>query len=412
MNKQRIPGPQKQTPQQVVQHGVSNLHTRPTDISISKNLDEIIPEVGLYRQLLDAEKRLDIFTSRKLSDLQETLIKQQSKKQLLRIFIYNTAENQPWQKQGTTTTTTTEPSWTLRVEGRLVNKDKAEDPARKKFSSFLSGIAIDLQPNSTQQGQPIIKENVIEWHEQTDPNIQNVEFDGLDVKRNGDVNIPAKITIQPKELPIKLKTSKELSELLGSSELSQHDALYFIWQYIQFNNLQNPEDKKIINCDENLSKLFNVPRFEFKDLLTLLSKHLSPKPPIVLDYEIKVDKASTLGDLVVDIEVPVDDLPDQVFWRDEIKKINNLDESIKNLNSKIILGVQSLNNNYKKYQFFNNLSIDPITFFNKFNESHSNLLKILTGDEGYNENNVRNSDFYTDELLSENVDILLKTHRI
>lgn len=305
-----------------------------------------------------------------------------------------------------------EPSWTLRVEGRLVNKDKAEDPARKKFSSFLSGMAIDLQPNAAHLGQPLSKENVIEWHEQADPNVQTVEFDGLDVKRNGDVNVQTRITIQPKELPIKLKTSRELSELLGVSELSQHDALYFIWQYIQFNNLQSPEDKKIINCDENLSKIFNVPRFEFKDLLTLLSKHLSPKPPVVVDYDIKVDRASTLGDLVIDIEVPVEDLPDQIFWRDEIKKINSIDESIKNLNSKIVLGVQSLNNNYKKYQFFNSLSLDPVTFFQKFNESHSNLLKILTGDEGYNEANVRNSDFYTDELLSENVDILLKTNRI
>jgi len=413
--------PQQNAPQQIAQQGITTMQTRPTDINIPHSIDKIVPEVELYRRLQEAEKRVDIFTSRKINDLQESISKIPRKKELLRIYIFNTAENQPWQLQPGQQPTE-EPSWTLRIEGRLVNKDNAEDPARRKFSSFLTGISIDLfqQNNYTdqqQQQQPPqpdnTKENVIEWHEQTDPSIQRVDFDGLDVKRSGTENIKTKVTIQPKEFPVKFEVSNELASLLGVSELTQHDAVYSIWQYIQFNNLQAPEDKRIINCDENLSKLFGVPRFNFRDLIELLAKHLSPKKPIELNYEIKVDKSSTLGETVIDVEVPLDDISEQEAWRNEAKNmISQHDESVKELNSKIVLGIQALHNSHRKYQFYDELSKDPVNFFKDFTESHSNLLKILSGDEGYNEESVRKSDFYTDEMLSENVNILLKTNRI
>lgn len=414
--------PQQAAAQQIAQQGITTMQTRPTDINIPHTIDKIVPEVELYRRLQEAEKRVDIFTTRKINDLQENITRIPRKKELLRIFIFNTTENQPWQLQPGQQPTE-EPNWTLRIEGRLVNNEKAEDPTRRKFSSFLSGISIDLlnqnnnqqqqQTHDPNQPQQPSKENIIEWHEQNEQNAPRVDFDGLDVKRSGGENIKTKITIQPKEFPIKFRVSNELSSLLGVTELTQHDAVYSIWQYIQFNNLQAPEDKRIINCDENLSKLFGVPRFNFRDLIDLLSKHLSANKPIELEYEIRVDKASTLGDTVIDVEVPVDDISEQENWRNELKKIiTEYDDSIKELNSKIVLGIQALHNSHRKHQFYDQLSKDPINFFKDFTESHSKLLKILSGDEGYNEESVRRSEFYTDEMLSENVDILLKTNRI
>lgn len=422
------------TPARAPQPPVAVAQARPTDIAIPHSIDPIVPEVDLYRRLHDAEKRVDIFTTRKMNDLSDTLVKVPRKKQLLRIFVYNTAENQPWQQPaqqqptslipGQARTSSETPSWTLRVEGRLVNGQDATDPTRRKFSSFISGISVDLIPNDQNQTQldnglpplqptSIPKENVIEWHENSDPKIKGVEFDGLDVKRTGSENIKARITIQPKEYPVKLRASPDLSRLLGVSETTQHDAVYAIWQYVQLNNLQAAEDKRIINCDENLSKLFGVPRFNFKDVIEFLSKHLLPNRPIELEYLIRVDRATTLGDVVIDIEVPVEDLSVQETWKVESKKlVAEHDEAIKELNTKIILGIQGLHTSHRKYQFYEKLSKDPANFFQEFTESHSKLLKILAGDEGYNEETVRRSEFYTDEMLAENVDILLKTNRM
>lgn len=394
--------------QQVVQQGISSAYTRPTDISIPRSIDALVPEVELYRRLQEAEKRIDVLTARKFGDGTESLGKIPRTKELLRIFIYNTAENQPWQGQESEG----EPSWTLRIEGRLVN-DEGDESTRKKFSSFVSGIAVDLIPNNLEPSQQIPKENVIEWHEPHDPKAKGAEFDGLDIKRPGSENLRAKITIQPREYPLKLKTSPELRALVGVAETTQHDAVYSLWQYIQLNNLQAADDKRIINCDESLSKLFGVPRFNFKEVIQMLGRHLSPNKPIVLDYEIKVDRASTLGDLVIDVEVPVENFSAQEALKSETKKlVTEHDESIKELNTKIVMGIQGLHNAHRKYQFYDKLSQDPVNFFKEFTESHSKLLKILSGDEGYNEENVRKAEFYTDEVLAENVDILLKTNRL
>ncbi|ODV72084.1 Rsc6p CYBJADRAFT_168781 [Cyberlindnera jadinii NRRL Y-1542] len=444
-------------PQQVVQQGVSAAQIRPTDITIRRSLDSFIPELELYRKLVDAEKRIDILTARKFSDVTEVFNKFPRKKELLRIFVYNIAENQPWQqKEGEALSG--EPSWTLRIEGRLVNEKDVNDATRRKFSTLVTGIAIDLlpqeekkplagdsqpgvsqqdpqqplqpqqpqqplqpqQPQQTQQPQPSqqpqqppSKDNIIEWHEQQDPKAKQAEFDGLDIKRNGAKNLKAKITIQPKEYPIYLQTSSELRSLIGVAETTQHDAVYAIWQYIQLNNLQAVDDKRVINCDESLSQLFGVPRFNFKDIIALLSKHLTPNKPISIEYEIRVDRASTLGDVVIDVEVPVEDIAEQELLREESKKlVTEHDEAIKELSTKIVLGVQGLHNSHRKYQFYDKLSQDPATFLKSFTESHSKLLKILSGDEGYNEEDVRRSTFYTDDLLAENIDVLLKTNRL
>ncbi|KAH3679320.1 hypothetical protein WICMUC_001060 [Wickerhamomyces mucosus] len=424
---QQVP-PQGQTPQnqqqQQQQHhhippqGITAVQSRPTNANISDSIAKIIPEVELYRKLQEAEKRIDILTARKLNNLQENINKVPLQKELLRIFIYNTATNQPWQLQGQSLQPqTVEPEWTLRIEGRLVNDEKPEDLKRRKFSSFLSGISIDILPNITQpqpqDSNPIPRENVIEWHDPIDPNTHKVDFDGLDVKRKGAENLKTKITIQPKDLPIRLLASLELSSLLGVNEITQHDAVYSIWQYIQYNNLQAAEDKRIINCDNNLSRLFGVPRFNFSSVLELLSKHLKPKPPIEIDYEIQVNKASTLGEVVIDIEVSVQDFNTEEAIRNESKvKLNEVDNSVNELNTKIQLGLQGLNNSYRKFEFYNDLSNDPVNFLREFNESNAKLLKILSGDDHYNEYDVRKSEYYTDDLLTENIDVLLKAGRI
>ncbi|XP_061354469.1 upstream activation factor subunit UAF30 [Gastrolobium bilobum] len=52
------------------------------------------------------------------------------------------------------------------------------------------------------------------------------------------------------------KISPEMQALFGVSEISRTQALKQIWAYIKENNLQDPENKRIIRCDEKLKKLF------------------------------------------------------------------------------------------------------------------------------------------------------------
>ncbi|KAL1317089.1 hypothetical protein HN51_069197 [Arachis hypogaea] len=52
------------------------------------------------------------------------------------------------------------------------------------------------------------------------------------------------------------KISPEMQAICGVSEISRTQALKQIWAYIKENNLQDPENKKIIICDEKLKKIF------------------------------------------------------------------------------------------------------------------------------------------------------------
>lgn len=52
------------------------------------------------------------------------------------------------------------------------------------------------------------------------------------------------------------KVSPEMEALVGVPEISRTQALKQIWAYIKDNNLQDPENKRTINCDEKLKKVF------------------------------------------------------------------------------------------------------------------------------------------------------------
>ncbi|XP_027361314.1 upstream activation factor subunit UAF30 [Abrus precatorius] len=52
------------------------------------------------------------------------------------------------------------------------------------------------------------------------------------------------------------KVSPEMQALVGVPEISRTQALKLIWAYIKDNNLQDPENKRVIKCDETLKKVF------------------------------------------------------------------------------------------------------------------------------------------------------------
>ncbi|XP_057450348.1 upstream activation factor subunit UAF30 [Lotus japonicus] len=52
------------------------------------------------------------------------------------------------------------------------------------------------------------------------------------------------------------KISPEMQSICGVPEISRTQALKHIWAYIKENNLQDPENKKLIRCDEKLKKVF------------------------------------------------------------------------------------------------------------------------------------------------------------
>ncbi|XP_059647863.1 uncharacterized protein LOC132294134 [Cornus florida] len=80
---------------------------------------------------------------------------------------------------------------------------------------------------------------------------------------------------EPRGIMKPRRVSPEMRDFLGGvPEIPRTQALKQIWAYIKEHNLQDPENKKIVVCDENLKKIFaGKERVGFLEITGLISPH-------------------------------------------------------------------------------------------------------------------------------------------
>lgn len=73
-----------------------------------------------------------------------------------------------------------------------------------------------------------------------------------------------------------LTVSEDLAAVVGKGPMPRSEVVKKLWEYIKKNDLQDPKNKRNINADENLKKVFDgkdvVNMFE---MTKLVAKHLS-----------------------------------------------------------------------------------------------------------------------------------------
>ena len=148
-----------------------------SDLVISQQLRELVPESQAYMDLLSFERKLDATIIRKRLDIQEVLKKPMKTKRKLRIFITNTSyTNQSKSPGDQLNSEECQTTWELKIEGRLLdeNGQVRSDPRapKKKFSSFFKSLIIELDKEMYGPDS-----NFVEWHR----NPQTQETDGFQV---------------------------------------------------------------------------------------------------------------------------------------------------------------------------------------------------------------------------------------
>ncbi|KAM5549532.1 hypothetical protein ABKV19_000784 [Rosa sericea] len=79
---------------------------------------------------------------------------------------------------------------------------------------------------------------------------------------------------EPRGIMKPRKVSPEMQALVGVPEISRTQALKLIWAHIKANNLQDPENKRIIVCDDKLKKIFaGKDRVGFLEVAGLITPH-------------------------------------------------------------------------------------------------------------------------------------------
>ena len=72
-----------------------------------------------------------------------------------------------------------------------------------------------------------------------------------------------------------MQPSAALGEVIGSKPMPRTDVTKKIWDYIKKNGLQDKANRRNINADEKLMKIFGKKQVSMFEMTKLVSKHLS-----------------------------------------------------------------------------------------------------------------------------------------
>jgi SWI/SNF-related matrix-associated actin-dependent regulator of chromatin subfamily D len=258
---------------------------KPTDREIPEDLSDVIVGDGVerYKKLRDVERRLDAVMMRKRLDINDNTQRQYTRREgVLRIWVSNTAEGQPWQfaeeggvgfgEDGTFDFgENSQATFRVKIEGRLLpdsafekestEEEKKEDKTRRpRLSHFFKSITIRFDRNPALQPDGY---SAIEWHKPVpgspnyDPNGSEVSFDTLEFERKSDESMNVTIELVRDVKTERFKLSPQLADILDTDEEDRAGAVQGIWEYCRAMGLQEDEDRRHIVCDEPLRKVRN-----------------------------------------------------------------------------------------------------------------------------------------------------------
>ncbi|KAL0938303.1 DEK C terminal domain-containing protein [Colletotrichum truncatum] len=70
--------------------------------------------------------------------------------------------------------------------------------------------------------------------------------------------------------------SDPLAELVGETQLSRPQVVKKLWEHIKGNQLQDPENKRQILCDDRMQAIFKQPKVDMFQMNKMIGSHLYP----------------------------------------------------------------------------------------------------------------------------------------
>lgn len=79
---------------------------------------------------------------------------------------------------------------------------------------------------------------------------------------------------KPNALQQKLRPSPELADVIGKDDVARGEAVSRIWEYIRNEKLQDDKDRRNINADARLEKIFEKKQVTMFEMNKHLARHL------------------------------------------------------------------------------------------------------------------------------------------
>ncbi|KAI4114172.1 MAG: hypothetical protein LQ345_005005 [Seirophora villosa] len=390
---------------------------RPTDKNLPDGIDEFVIGDGVqqYKRLRDVERRLDAMMMRKRLDLQDPRHHGSKRYKKMRIWISNTVDFQQWQKGEEQElydfSGHSEGTYRMKIEGRLLeDKDdtlsddddsdaehegKVEAPTdnnekpvvqiglqpKTKLSHFFKAITVEFDRNKNLQADYTTQ---VEWKRPSfSPNAavypEGADFDSLEFERKGDSDMNCTVHFYRDDDRYLL--SDPLAELLDCKEADRNFIMIGIWDYVKAMNLQQDDEKRAVQCDDRLRKIFNRDVIYIPQLDSLLTQHhLFPLPPISLSYTIRCEPSfhtsateppiPTIYDLTLLVKTPSYVPP---LSYDRLRPLAEYDAQLAHV-------VQAIQHSKSKHAFMTEFEKDPVGFLKRWMGSQRRDLEVIVGD--------------------------------
>lgn len=388
---------------------------KPHDRNMPDGVEECVIGDGIqeYKALREVERKLDYTMMRKRLDIHDSVTRNGRRFRTMRIWITNTAQNQPWQataleENAFDFSQAEDGTYRVKIEGRLLDDDetlftdeeggeksatteaqeqegeaKPTSSSRKRFSQFFRSITVEFDKFRGQATDPM---NQIEWRkpQQNAPNAAGAsEFDMLEFERKGDENMNITINLTRDETPERYSLSPALAEVLDTKEEDRAGIVLGIWDYVRAMGLQEDEEKRAIRCDDRLKAVFGADTIFFPQIPERISSHCTPLTPIKLPYTIRVDPQFLENPVptVYDIRVAVEDplrakmvaLTSNPAYSQTLRQIAQYDDSL-------ALIIQAIAHSKAKHNFYTAMSKDPSNFVKRWISSQKRDLEMILGE--------------------------------
>ncbi|KAL8725645.1 MAG: hypothetical protein Q9166_007222 [cf. Caloplaca sp. 2 TL-2023] len=401
--------------------------SKPSDKNIPDGIEELIIGHGVqqYKRMQDFERRLDATMMRKRLDLMDGRQIANRRYKTMRIWISNTFEALPAQETGLDAiydfSGSTQGLYRMKIEGRLQddndddddddddvssNDGKSDDEGdkqdgdamdhdgqpkqqpikpisqqpRTKLSHFFKQITVELhRDKNTTADFP----TYIEWKKPAvkpqDPVLPpEADFDSLEFERKFDTTVNCTINLYRDDDRYLL--SDPLADLLDSKIEDRKSIIIGIYDYIRALNLQQDDEKRAVQCDDRLRKVFNREVIFIPDISGLILQHCFPLPPLSLPYTLHFDPLSTDPSsppppTVYDVTLCIQPtpLPLPLPSAASLQQISQLD-------NQLALIVQALQHSKSKHAFLTEMEKDPVGFLKRWMGSQRRDLEVVVGD--------------------------------
>ncbi|KAJ1806793.1 SWI/SNF and RSC complex subunit Ssr3 [Coemansia sp. RSA 2598] len=350
--------------------------------SLPPKIETYIPESRLFAQLQALERKLDAKVVRKRLEVQEALGKPVYKKRILRIFVSNLAANQGAAGANEDSdggfavrTEAAAPSWTLRVEGRLVDPPGTTwktRPASHKFSEFLNSMTVEMDRSTELFG-----DNTVQWRRAA----AEADVDGFEIKRRGDEDVRTRIILDIRTATDRFKVNhplmRELLDIRGP--VTKAAFIMKLWQYIKLNGLQDAEDPDQIRCDAGLMQVFNTPVVSFTAIPQILHAFMTRPDPLVIEYTVRVHEGDFhMAQYAFDVEVEVEDFSRQ--GAGPLAALQTRSRELAQVEAQLAQQMQEIHNARAKREFLRSFADDPVAFIHRWIDNQTKDLEVILGD--------------------------------